>query len=69
MTEEQLSCTAQQGKGFREMDVQSKTIELDKVKAVEIRDALQYMHDRLFVEPGAILGLANHLTELSSSPT
>lgn len=42
----------------------TKTIELDKVKAVEIADALQYMHDRLFAEPGAILGLANHLTEL-----
>lgn len=41
-----------------------QTIELDKAKAVEIRDALQYMHDRLFTEPGAILGLANHLTEL-----
>ncbi|SIC22593.1 hypothetical protein [Mycobacteroides abscessus] len=41
-----------------------QTIELDKAKAVEIRDALQYMHDRLFAEPGAILGLANHLTEL-----
>ncbi|MBN7488229.1 hypothetical protein [Mycobacteroides abscessus] len=41
-----------------------QTIELDKAKAVEIRDALQYMHDHLFTEPGAILGLANHLTEL-----
>lgn len=42
----------------------TKTIELDKAKAVEFRDALQHMHDRLFDEPGAILGLANHLTEL-----
>lgn len=54
--------TTQQDREFGEMTVQ--TVELDKAKAIEIRDALQYMHDRLFAEPGAILGLANHLTEL-----
>lgn len=41
-----------------------QTIELDKAKAVEIRDELQYMHNRLGAEPGAIVGLVEHLTEL-----
>lgn len=46
-----------------------KTIPLDRAKAIEIQDQLQYMHDRLGTEPGRILALANHLAELINQPS